>query len=59
MPEGKRTRIIYAGTESQSSLQMIRNYQKAFAAFGDYREVFSCQWQDLWKSHGERICLER
>ena len=42
MPEGKRTRIVYAGKESQSSLQMLRNYQKAFAAFGDYSEVFSC-----------------
>ena len=43
MPEGKRTRIVYAGQQSQSSLQMIRNYQKAFAAFGKYEEIFSCR----------------
>ncbi len=43
MPEGKRTRIVYAGQESQSSLQMIRNYQKAFATFGEYTEIFSCR----------------
>lgn len=43
MPEGKRTRIVYAGQASQSSLQMIRNYQKAFAAFGEYEEIFSCR----------------
>lgn len=41
-PEGKRTRIVYAGQESQSSLQMLRNYQKAFSAFGEFNEVYAC-----------------
>ena len=41
-PEGKRTRIIYLGRESQTPLQLMRNYQKAFEAFGDYEELYSC-----------------
>lgn len=45
-PEGKRTRIVYVGTESQGSLQMIRNYQRAFALFGNYKEIFSCNGED-------------
>ncbi len=43
MPEGKRTRIIYFGTESQSSLQMFRNYERAFARMGTFTKIYSCQ----------------
>jgi OmpA-OmpF porin, OOP family len=42
-PEGMRTRIVYLGTETQTSLQLLRNYQKAFARYGEYSEVFSCR----------------
>lgn len=44
-PEGQRTRIIYFGQESQSSLQMLRNYQRAFAQMGDYTEIYRCERQ--------------
>lgn len=43
MPEGKRTRIIYVGQETQSALLIFRNYQKAFSQFGEVDEVYSCQ----------------
>ncbi len=41
-PEGKRTRIIYIGQEDQSSLQLFRNFQRAFAQMGELAEVYSC-----------------
>ena len=42
-PEGQRTRIIYFGQESQSSLQMFRNYQRAFAQMGSFTEIYRCE----------------
>jgi len=47
-PEGKRTRIIYLGQENQSSIQMLRNYQKAYAGFGEYREIYSCHGSECY-----------
>lgn len=45
-PEGKRTRIIYLGLEDQTTLQIQRNYEVAFADFGDYEEIWSCTGAD-------------
>lgn len=41
-PEGERYRFIYAGVPTQSPLQLIRNYQKAFAQFGEFNLVYEC-----------------
>lgn len=49
-PEGKRTRIMYIGGESQTSVQLLRNYQRAFADFGDYQERYACQAAACWPS---------
>ncbi len=54
-PEGKRTRIMYVGRDTQSTLQIIRNYQKALAEFGDYREVFACQTLECGQSIAGRF----
>jgi outer membrane protein OmpA-like peptidoglycan-associated protein len=54
-PEGKRTRIMYLGRDTQSTLQIIRNYQKALAEFGDYREVFACQTLECGQSIAGRF----
>ena len=43
MPEGKRTRLIYIGDSTQSSLQLFRNYQAAFNRIGEFEELYSCQ----------------
>ncbi len=46
MPEGARTRILYIGTPTQTSLQLLRNYQKAFAEYGEYQELYTCRGED-------------
>lgn len=45
-PEGKRTRIVYIGEGTQSSLQLFRNYQTAFGRMGEFTEIYSCQRAD-------------
>lgn len=50
MPEGKRTRLIYIGDATQSSLQLFRNYQTAFNRTGEFEELYSCQRDDCEKS---------
>jgi outer membrane protein OmpA-like peptidoglycan-associated protein len=49
--EGKRTRLIYIGDATQSSLQLFRNYQTAFNRIGEFEELYSCQRVDCEKSH--------
>lgn len=41
--EGERYRYIYAGVATQSPLQLMRNYQKAFRQFGDYELQYECK----------------
>lgn len=45
-PEGKRTRIVYLGQDDQSTIQLLRNYKKAFVDFGNYTETYVCSGQD-------------
>ena len=45
-PEGERTRILYLGGEDLSTLQIFRNYEKAFADFGVFEIAYSCTDQD-------------
>ncbi len=44
--EGERQRYIYAGTPTQTPLQLVRNYQKAFRAFGEFEQVYECADED-------------
>jgi hypothetical protein len=41
--EGKRTRIMYRGPDSLSTIGILRNYQKALADLGEVTEIFSCR----------------
>ncbi|MEM1111257.1 MAG: OmpA family protein [Pseudomonadota bacterium] len=45
-PEGKRTRIIYMGQSDQTTLQILRNYELAFAEFGEFEPIWSCSRKD-------------
>ena len=55
-PEGKTTRIIYVGNETQSSLQLFRNYETAFSRMGEFDEIYSCKPADCKKSRiGARV----
>lgn len=49
-PEGKTTRIIYIGEETQSPLQLFRNYETAFGRMGEFTEVYSCKRADCIES---------
>ena len=55
-PEGERYRLIYAGIPSQSPLQLIRNYQKAFQQFGDFKLIYECDGSlDCSKMIAQRV----
>ena len=41
--EGERYRYVYAGVPTQTPLQLMRNYQKAFSQFGDYELKYECR----------------
>jgi outer membrane protein OmpA-like peptidoglycan-associated protein len=41
--EGKRTRIMYVGPQSLSTLGALRNYQQAFKGLGEVQEVYTCK----------------
>lgn len=43
--EGKVTRLVYALQEGQTGLFALRNYQEAFAALGDVKELYTCKDQ--------------
>lgn len=58
-PEGRRTRIVYLGQEDQTSLQLLRNYQRAFADYGDYTERYSCRDQECYRGLAEGIVWSR
>jgi outer membrane protein OmpA-like peptidoglycan-associated protein len=49
-PEGKTTRIIYVGRETQSSLQLFRNFETAFGRMGEFTEIYSCKSAECVKS---------
>lgn len=55
-PEGERFRFIYAGVPTQSPLQLIRNYQKAFRQFGDFELIYECSGNlDCSKMIAQRV----
>lgn len=59
-PEGQRTRIIYFGRASQSSLQVFRTYQRAFAQMGEFTEVYRCEREACIESRvGARLVWSR
>jgi OOP family OmpA-OmpF porin len=41
--EGELTQLIYVGPENFGSLEILRNYQKAFEELGNVTEKFSCR----------------
>jgi outer membrane protein OmpA-like peptidoglycan-associated protein len=51
--EGKRTRIVYRGPDSISTLGILRNYQKALADLGNVTEIFSCRNESCPVNLGE------
>lgn len=54
--EGERFRFIYAGVPTQSPLQLIRNYQQAFAQFGDFNLIYECNGSlDCSKMIAQRV----
>ncbi|MGI9264088.1 MAG: OmpA family protein [Gammaproteobacteria bacterium] len=54
-PEGERTRIVYLGTEDISTLQLLRNYEKAFADFGAFDVIYSCADQECPRQIGSNM----
>ncbi len=51
--EGPRTRLVYLGPKSISSLSVMRNYQTALAELGEIKEVFSCSKHDCYRNFPE------
>jgi len=59
-PEGKVTRILYAGPKGVSSFQVFKNYQRALRDEG-FREIYNCDdncYKFPWIFHEEETALD-
>ena len=53
--EGKLTRLVYSLQAGQTPLFGLRNYQEAFAAVGDVKELYECKKESCYKNLGNRF----